>query len=142
MIRRPPRSTLFPYTTLFRSPGNLPDPEINPESLAPPALASRFFTTSDTWEAQIHIIRTNSFIPLCIIPPNKSRCSQWTERTDKTVTCMALLGKRVRTQPLCACGILHHLHHQGSPLLTPSTCCPQLTLWQWTRSPNSEAGVR
>src|SRR2546422_10754328 len=24
MIRRPPRSTLFPYTTLFRSYGNLP----------------------------------------------------------------------------------------------------------------------
>src|SRR2546426_8291144 len=23
MIRRPPRSTLFPYTTLFRSPGKL-----------------------------------------------------------------------------------------------------------------------
>src|SRR2546425_7217137 len=25
MIRRPPRSTLFPYTTLFRSPGDLDD---------------------------------------------------------------------------------------------------------------------
>src|SRR2546422_2271030 len=25
MIRRPPRSTLFPYTTLFRSPGRLLD---------------------------------------------------------------------------------------------------------------------
>src|SRR2546427_5847723 len=25
MIRRPPRSTLFPYTTLFRSPAHLPD---------------------------------------------------------------------------------------------------------------------
>src|SRR3712207_8956181 len=24
MIRRPPRSTLFPYTTLFRSPGSHP----------------------------------------------------------------------------------------------------------------------
>src|SRR5436189_3432648 len=24
MIRRPPRSTLFPYTTLFRSPGRAP----------------------------------------------------------------------------------------------------------------------
>src|SRR5690348_17633271 len=24
MIRRPPRSTLFPYTTLFRSPGGSP----------------------------------------------------------------------------------------------------------------------
>src|SRR2546422_6409584 len=27
MIRRPPRSTLFPYTTLFRSPG-LADPQL------------------------------------------------------------------------------------------------------------------
>src|SRR6266516_7190766 len=26
MIRRPPRSTLFPYTTLFRSPGASPAP--------------------------------------------------------------------------------------------------------------------
>src|SRR5436189_1028275 len=25
MIRRPPRSTLFPYTTLFRSQGKLPE---------------------------------------------------------------------------------------------------------------------
>src|SRR2546422_7579815 len=25
MIRRPPRSTLFPYTTLFRSPASAPD---------------------------------------------------------------------------------------------------------------------
>src|SRR2546429_7367727 len=27
MIRRPPRSTLFPYTTLFRSPGRLDNME-------------------------------------------------------------------------------------------------------------------
>src|SRR3712207_8016452 len=26
MIRRPPRSTLFPYTTLFRSPRNMAEP--------------------------------------------------------------------------------------------------------------------
>src|SRR5687768_17775847 len=36
MIRRPPRSTLFPYTTLFRSSVVLPEPEgptsaVNPE---------------------------------------------------------------------------------------------------------------
>src|SRR3712207_7071598 len=30
MIRRPPRSTLFPYTTLFRS--------VRPDALAPPLL--------------------------------------------------------------------------------------------------------
>src|SRR2546422_4735292 len=29
MIRRPPRSTLFPYTTLFRSLQTLPRPTIN-----------------------------------------------------------------------------------------------------------------
>src|SRR5215204_5607104 len=33
MIRRPPRSTLFPYTTLFRSPAGGPRP---PASLRPP----------------------------------------------------------------------------------------------------------
>src|SRR2546422_1088874 len=30
MIRRPPRSTLFPYTTLFRSPGGPPSPGAEP----------------------------------------------------------------------------------------------------------------
>src|SRR2546429_2347885 len=29
MIRRPPRSTLFPYTTLFRSPGEPPAPVLD-----------------------------------------------------------------------------------------------------------------
>src|SRR3712207_7253509 len=29
MIRRPPRSTLFPYTTLFRSAGLLGDPVVH-----------------------------------------------------------------------------------------------------------------
>src|SRR2546429_4700295 len=33
MIRRPPRSTLFPYTTLFRSPGRQ-------RAVAPPAAAA------------------------------------------------------------------------------------------------------
>src|SRR5690348_17892833 len=36
MIRRPPRSTLFPYTTLFRStqPPTAPEPSAPPASLA------------------------------------------------------------------------------------------------------------
>ena len=33
-------------------PRDLPDPGIEPKSLMSPALASRFFTTSATWEAQ------------------------------------------------------------------------------------------
>src|SRR2546427_1822666 len=47
MIRRPPRSTLFPYTTLFRSAGNrLPAPG------APGASGQT--NTQDNWAAQVH----------------------------------------------------------------------------------------
>ena len=34
----------------FPTPGHLPNSEIEPASLASPALASRFFTTSSTWQ--------------------------------------------------------------------------------------------
>ena len=36
---------------LFSSPGDLPDPGIEPVSLRSSALVGRFFTTSATWEA-------------------------------------------------------------------------------------------
>src|SRR2546427_8420715 len=36
MIRRPPRSTLFPYTTLFRSPNASPLSEPGPAATWPP----------------------------------------------------------------------------------------------------------
>ena len=35
----------------FASPGNLPDPGMEPMSLVSPTLAGGFFTTSFTWEA-------------------------------------------------------------------------------------------
>ena len=35
----------------FPSPGDLPNPEIEPMSLMSPALAGGFFTSSTTWEA-------------------------------------------------------------------------------------------
>ena len=35
----------------FPSPGNLPDPGIEPSSFMSPALAGGFFTSSATWEA-------------------------------------------------------------------------------------------
>ena len=38
----------------FPSPGDLPDPGIEPASLMSPALASGFFTTSSTGEAEKH----------------------------------------------------------------------------------------
>ena len=38
----------------FPPPGDLPDPGTEPLSLASPALAGGFFTTSTTWEAKCH----------------------------------------------------------------------------------------
>src|SRR2546422_4563786 len=56
MIRRPPRSTLFPYTTLFRSPGNLlpltfPPPKDALPSLMLSAIVSAAWTSLCTSSA-------------------------------------------------------------------------------------------
>ena len=40
----------------FPFPGDLPDPGIEPSSLASPALAGRFFTITTTWEALLMAI--------------------------------------------------------------------------------------
>src|SRR2546427_4440698 len=49
MIRRPPRSTLFPYTTLFRSPGRLGQAEEGTGTAAACASRSRaFFSLSES----------------------------------------------------------------------------------------------
>ena len=51
-----PLSVGFPRQEYWKGlpcppPGDLPNPGIKPASLMSPALASRFFTTSTTWEA-------------------------------------------------------------------------------------------
>src|SRR2546425_643884 len=48
MIRRPPRSTLFPYTTLFRSP----------DVAVPPAASA--LVDVNTWLALVQVLRLNS----------------------------------------------------------------------------------
>src|SRR2546422_7258977 len=53
MIRRPPRSTLFPYTTLFRSisPGLLaPDPEQHRRQVLKAAVASLVGTAIEWYD--------------------------------------------------------------------------------------------
>ena len=48
----------------FPSPGDLPDPRIEPASLTSPALVGRFFTTSTAWEAPVgHFVF--GFISFC-----------------------------------------------------------------------------
>ena len=59
-------------------PGDLPDPGIKPMSLASPALAGRFFTTSTTWE---HVKVAQSYLTLCnpIQSMGFSRPDYWSE---------------------------------------------------------------
>jgi len=45
----------------FPTPGDLPDPEIKPVSLASSALAGGFFTISTTWEAYMGWGRINKY---------------------------------------------------------------------------------
>ena len=54
---------------LFPSPGNLPNPRIEPVSLRAPALTGGFFTTSTTWEFSEckFCISFFNFIPECFI---------------------------------------------------------------------------
>ena len=60
VARQAPLSIGFPRQEYwnglpFLTPGDLPNPGIHPTSLASPALAGGFFTTSDTWEAHVKI---------------------------------------------------------------------------------------
>src|SRR5690242_21488365 len=62
MIRRPPRSTLFPYTTLFRSPAAPPSPAnacVGPAggraAIAAAARACRRRSEEHTSELQSHV---------------------------------------------------------------------------------------
>src|SRR3712207_8976579 len=47
MIRRPPRSTLFPYTTLFRSVGDVPHVDVDPPQPLGTAHRHAFFSLRD-----------------------------------------------------------------------------------------------
>src|SRR4051812_50004794 len=59
MIRRPPRSTLFPYTTLFRSPRGTPTLGCAPTTFAVSAMAlppwHRSRSEEHTSELQSHV---------------------------------------------------------------------------------------
>src|SRR3712207_8203864 len=64
MIRRPPRSTLFPYTTLFRSRASAEPVEVNEAEVhgqrLPAALHSEKYDRGDDDDADAHDDRVDS----------------------------------------------------------------------------------
>src|SRR5256885_5961625 len=59
MIRRPPRSTLFPYTTLFRSGLERDDPQVVrlPGGIGHAALAQELGEHPDRGERRLELVR-------------------------------------------------------------------------------------
>src|SRR2546427_8527714 len=101
MIRRPPRSTLFPYTTLFRSPQ--PDPSADGQRGAISA------DDADLLPGLFDRARQERGVPLKLPPsrcqrrtglvPNKQRSEEHTSelQSQSNLVCRLLLEKKKTT---------------------------------------------
>src|SRR2546427_3112394 len=98
MIRRPPRSTLFPYTTLFRSWSAPDHPPVAVEVLSSPAGSSAARRQLRPWSGGIY-------------PDSEGRV--WVERSEEhtselqsqsNLVCRLLLEKKKNKKE---CGHLH-----------------------------------
>src|SRR3712207_7509214 len=97
MIRRPPRSTLFPYTTLFRSPGELllevahvRSPGLGPRHRAAVGLCSRVWTKSRSTPSW------SSAAMRCGVSESKWRSEEHTSelQSRQYLVCRLLLEKK------------------------------------------------
>src|SRR5256885_10221920 len=95
MIRRPPRSTLFPYTTLFRANGCLilfaPEAARSPTPGAPPR--PTLVLTGVNFETGRSILTRDSYMvldagaaPLVAKPHNRSQGGGHTASTGRKIT--------------------------------------------------------
>src|SRR2546422_1947474 len=102
MIRRPPRSTLFPYTTLFRSPvaagevvnlARLPLERCFRKNLAPPRVGKGQSLDGD-------VRRTPTF---------NTRSEEHTSELQSRLhlVCRLLLEKKKKTTQKTKCAVLH-----------------------------------
>src|SRR2546428_9626214 len=86
MIRRPPRSTLFPYTTLFRSLGG-----------PPTGRARKTFWYHQALPIEVWSMRRRRFVLLSLLIPERSEehTSELQSRSD--LVCRLLLEKKKQT---------------------------------------------
>src|SRR5262245_64671045 len=91
MIRRPPRSTLFPYTTLFRSASTRcpRPPKTSPtssRSVAPIRIASRFRVSDEPSRSEEHTSELQSLRHLVcrlLLEKKKKKNSKETQNTRR-----------------------------------------------------------
>src|SRR3712207_8507928 len=92
MIRRPPRSTLFPYTTLFRSPNLLRD------LLAEGALSSAFVPTFTAALQNDGKARADALADLVMTVILRSEEHTSELQSRQYLVCRLLLEKKKKTE--------------------------------------------
>src|SRR2546430_2926309 len=83
MIRRPPRSTLFPYTTLFRSPPNAQPP--TPKMTA-------FALRAGSWELEVNLVQRAAVAAAFIKCRSEEHTSEL--QSQSNLVCRLLLAKK------------------------------------------------
>src|SRR2546426_8309849 len=92
MIRRPPRSTLFPYTTLFRSVGHAPTGKARADRNKNPFFESRWPGRRPGGSRDRKSTRLNSshlvisYAVFCLKKKKKKSTDQYTSRRNHTMT--------------------------------------------------------
>ena len=79
----------------FPTPGDLPDAGIKPTSFASPALASGFFNTSATWEAQIadeKLLYSRGSPAWCSVMTWKGGLEEGREALERVDICIVMSG--------------------------------------------------
>src|SRR5260370_5584966 len=99
MIRRPPRSTLFPYTTLFRSAGSL-----DPDALLQLILKGR--VTGGGHRSEEHTSELQSHLNLVcrlLLEKKKTKCSNFTGTDVSGLFTTPLMSLRRSDTTTCPC---------------------------------------
>src|SRR2546430_10340562 len=95
MIRRPPRSTLFPYTTLFRSRDNY----------ARWGLPQDEFTDTDHWPHQLYVREARRMVGQTMVTERavSDRSEEHTSelQSQSNLVCRLLLEKKKDGNDLC-----------------------------------------
>src|SRR3712207_8221737 len=95
MIRRPPRSTLFPYTTLFRSRPSSPDPSLPPH----------------TGRGGRKTVRNQFFLSLLPSPGVRGEGGRSEEHTSELQSRQYLVCRLLLEKKTVACTYLPPYHH-------------------------------
>src|SRR5256886_10264098 len=79
MIRRPPRSTLFPYTTLFRSPSGATTGQLSVTTPGGTATSASALTVQDRKSTRLNSSHSQiSYAVLCFIKHRRQLLETWT----------------------------------------------------------------